>query len=390
MAGLTRAGATKSRRLPAQAASDHPIGPDEAIALLAPLLAARGDVLLAVSGGPDSIALMRMCSLLAAPAGVATITVASVDHGLRADSRAEAERVGGWARECGFPHAILTWEGPKPATRVQELARAARYLLLGAKARDVGARILVTAHTRDDQAETVLMRMAHGSGIAGLAGMRPMTARDGLLHARPLIGISKARLVATCRANGWPFIEDPSNADPRFARARWRKLAPLLEREGLTARRLANLAERAAQVEAALEMKAVEGFQLACSGRDPDGLSLDMARLAEPEPVEIAMRVLRLALADLQGGPARHPPRLERLEGAMQALRLAFAARQAMRRSLAGAVLAYDGASRLSLRREAPRRRGRARKQAGGAGEADAQGEPRGKPGNSNASMVLV
>src|SRR4029077_6606812 len=116
-------------------------------------------------------------------------------------------------------------------------------------------------------------------------------SRDGIELARPLLGVPKARLVATCEANGWPFVEDPSNADPRFARARWRKLATALAAEGLTARRLAQIAERAALADAALEAKATEAYALARLARGPEGLKLDARRLMQ-EPREIALRLL--------------------------------------------------------------------------------------------------
>ena len=152
---------------------------------------------------------MRLCALVAEKNPFPAIFVATVDHGLRENARAEAEKVGAWARECGFAHAVLRWEGRKPTTRIQESARTARYALLHARMREIGARLLITAHTLDDQAETVLMRMAHGSGIAGLAGMRPLSARDGLIQARPFLSIPKPRLLATCRVNDWPFFAGP-------------------------------------------------------------------------------------------------------------------------------------------------------------------------------------
>src|SRR5690606_4990568 len=118
-----------------------------------------------------------------------------------------------------------------------EAARDARYRLLIQCAREEGASHLVTAHTLDDQAETVLIRLARGSGLAGLAGMRAERDREGIRHARPLLASPKAALLDLCREQGWPFVEDPSNLDPRFARARWRRIMPLLAEEGLTAER---------------------------------------------------------------------------------------------------------------------------------------------------------
>ena len=129
--------------------------------------------LLAVSGGPDSLALMRLAArwLVEGQAGGAASHVATVDHGLRPDRGQEAEAVAGWAEAVGLPHSILTWQGAKPRSRIQERARTVRYALLGAHARELGADYLLTAHHADDQAETILFRLLRGSGLAGLAGM---------------------------------------------------------------------------------------------------------------------------------------------------------------------------------------------------------------------------
>ena len=156
----------------------------------------------------------------------------------------------------------MRWTGEKPVTGLQEKARAARYRLLAAAARRAGARCVVTAHTLDDQAETVLFRLARGSGLSGLAAMAKVSplglpamrdAGDSPALVRPLLDIPKARLIATLEAAGLGHAEDPSNADPRFARVRWRTLAPALAAEGLTAERLVQLARRVRRSEAALE-----------------------------------------------------------------------------------------------------------------------------------------
>jgi tRNA(Ile)-lysidine synthase len=387
--------ASKPRKAPAagtsagrarDAVAKDTIGLEEARRLLSPCLGTARRALLAVSGGPDSVALMRLCALVANGEPRGELQVATVDHGLREGSRAEAEQVGAWARDCGLAHAILTWEGRKPSTRIQALARDARYALLRARMREIGATLLITAHTLDDQAETVLMRMAQGSGLAGLAGMRPSSERDGFVHARPLLAIPKARLIATCLANAWPFIEDPSNADLRFARARWRKLAPALEREGLTAARLAKLARRAASLEEALQSKAEEAFAAACIAGNQESLVLDMVRLARHEPREVALRILLRGLAKMSDAERRVPVRLERVENVVDALYAAFETRKALKRTLAGAILAYDGGERLSLRREGPRRRGGATS----AGAARLAAAPHANEGNSIALSALV
>ena len=143
----------------------------------------------------------------------------------------------------------MRWTGTKPKTGLQEAARTARYRLLADAARKAGASHILTAHTRDDQAETVLIRMSRGSGVSGLAAMTRIAPLPGdgegrIKLVRPLLDIPKSRLVATLRAAKIPFADDPSNRDPRFTRARLRGLMTELAREGLDARRLSLLARR--------------------------------------------------------------------------------------------------------------------------------------------------
>lgn len=317
-------------------------------------LGEAGAILAAVSGGPDSTALMLALALWTGERGGPAIQVATVDHGLRPASRAEAEAVGRQAAAIGLPHAVLTWTGRAPGPVSQERARDARYDLLVAHAAAIGASHLATAHTEDDQAETLLIRMAAGSGIAGLAGMASVTSRGDILHARPLLGFAKARLVATCRANGWAFVDDPSNRDTRFARTRWRSLAPALAEAGLDAPCLARLARRAARAEVALASLARAAFdRLADVG--PGLTALDADRLAA-EPDEIALRVLALAL-HAEGGP--HPVRLDRLEACLAALTASRLAGRPVRRTLAGRLLSLGRDGCITVAPEPPRRRGR-------------------------------
>src|SRR3954463_4868349 len=154
-------------------------------------------IVLAVSGGPDSIALMWLAArwrrtLARGPRLVAV----TVDHGLRAEAAREARDFKRLARSLDLPHRTLRWTGAKPATGLPAAARDARYRLLAQAARATGATHVLTAPTEDDQAETLLMRMSRGSGIAGLAAMARQTQREGVVLARPLLQIPKARLLA--------------------------------------------------------------------------------------------------------------------------------------------------------------------------------------------------
>jgi len=323
----------------------------EARARLAPLLAEFGGsgLVLAVSGGPDSVALMRYCAPLAHETGAA-VTVATIDHGLRPGSAEEAQAVAGWAAACGLPHAIRAWTGPKPERGLQDAAREARYALLAEIARDRGAGVVLTAHHQDDQAETVLMRLCAGSGPAGLAGMRARSRRDGLVLARPFLDLPKARLVAACAARGWPSLDDPSNRTERFARARLRRVAPLLAAEGLDPARLARLARRAARADDALEHAAAAAYARALIAQDPPTFDAG-ALLAEPE--EIALRILARALRCVGGGVGHE--RLSRLEALWARLAPALAAQRPFRATLAGALVEAVGA-RVRIAPEPPRR----------------------------------
>src|SRR5271156_4483671 len=207
----------------------------EAIDVILAPLAEAAALLLAVSGGPDSTALLVMAASWARRRGGPRIDAATVDHGLRAEGADEARAVADLCRKLGVPHQTLIWRGEKPKTRLQERARDARYALLADCARRIGAEIVVTAHHMDDQAETVLFRLLRGSGVGGLAGIAARTERDGLTLARPLLGLAKADLVAYCEAERVPYACDPSNVDPRYARTRMRALLASLAAEGLDA-----------------------------------------------------------------------------------------------------------------------------------------------------------
>lgn len=308
-------------------------------------------LLLAVSGGPDSVALM----LLAArwPRRVAhDIAVATVDHGLRAESRAEAETVGAWARALGFAHHLLTWRGAKPTTRVQERARGARYELLSDCAQQIGADAIVTAHHADDQAETVLFRLTRGSGVAGLAGMAPRSPCGDSVLARPLLAFSKAELVAICDAAGHRFFSDPSNVDESFARARLRRLAPQLAAQGLDRAALLRLGARAARADAALDHCATQAAVGAIRNANAQSATFSAAKLRSL-PREILQRMLAAQIARLA---PQKPLRLDRLERAADRLCDALAAQAPLRLTLADVLLETTGdVVRLTL---APPRRG--------------------------------
>jgi tRNA(Ile)-lysidine synthase len=330
-------------------APDRGIGEDE-LEDLFQLFAGRRGVLLAVSGGADSVALMTLASRWRRGGGGTPLSVATVDHGLRAEAASECERVQAWAGELGLDCRILRIAPGALARNIQERARDARYALLESCASDVGAEAISTAHTLDDQAETVLMRLVHGSSIDGLAAMREVSHRGSLLHLRPLLGTPRQRLLATLRSEGIGWIEDPSNQDARFERVRLRRLLPALGTAGLTPQRFALLAARAARATDALDAAASRLLQkIAC--RDADTLRLDGATLFEEER-EVRIRAIALGIAAIA---PRSRIRLERLERLEQTLAGAAAAGAPLRRTLGGTVVTLTAARMMAITAERQR-----------------------------------
>ena len=221
-------------------------------ALIAPL----ESVGIAVSGGPDSLALLT----LAAAARPAGIEAATVDHGLRDESRSEAELVAQICGQLGVPHAILTARWPaKPETAIQERARRERYRLLGFWAEERGLGAIATAHHADDQAETFLMRLARGSGVRGLGAMRKrsMTPGTQVKLLRPLLTWRRADLEQICRDAKLQPVLDPSNGDERFERVRTRRAiaeTDWLDTEAI-ARSAANLADADQAIDWAMRLE---------------------------------------------------------------------------------------------------------------------------------------
>ena len=276
------------------------IGPFEA----APRLA------IAVSGGRDSMALGLLADGWARRLG-GQVTALTVDHGLRPESAVEARRVGGWLRERGIDHRLLTWRGAKPVTGIQAAARRARYELLTAWCREGGVFHLVLAHHQDDQAETYLLRLAGGSGEDGLACMAAVVETPDVRLLRPLLGVPRARLTATLKALGQPWLDDPSNRDPAFARVRVRAdLAGGRRSAGLAAeagRRARRRVPREAAVSALLAR---------CCVVYPAGYAVVDGTLAAAAPVEISRAALARVVLCIGGrdyGPRRD--RLLRLHG---------------------------------------------------------------------------
>jgi tRNA(Ile)-lysidine synthase len=256
----------------------------------------------AVSGGPDSLALL----LLANAAYPGRVRAATVDHGLRPESAAEAAFVAEICAGLDVPHSMLAAEMIESAN-LQAAARARRYALLTQWLGEIGALFLATAHHLDDQAETLIMRLSRGSGLAGLAGIRPVNPP----LVRPLLGWRRDELAAIVRAAGIAPVEDPSNADERFDRVRLRRR--LAEADWLKPEALARSASALAEAEAALAWMVEQLRRERVTGA-PDGFTLDPVGL----PAELRRRLV-LAILEAMGRPAPRGEEVTRLLHALAA-----------------------------------------------------------------------
>jgi tRNA(Ile)-lysidine synthase len=274
-----------------------------------------GPFAVATSGGPDSMALAHLFK------DWGEATYLTFDHRLRKESQAEALQVKAWLVARGLSCEILSWQGKKPGTGIQAAARQARYQALEGWCRKFGVKYLFLAHTRDDQAETFLIRLFRGSGVDGLAAMAPLsspvTSLSGPMLVRPFLDIAKADLIATLKTAGQEWIEDPSNENLDFLRVQVRQLLRESEIEGFDANTLAKTAARMARVRGVLERltRDLLGECLEVYQEGYGKLALSKL-LAAPE--EIGLRALSRLLVFF--GAGGYPPRLDRLERLYRAL----------------------------------------------------------------------
>ncbi len=318
--------------------------------IFAPLRDHSGCVI-AVSGGADSLALLHAAARWReAVCPHVTMHVVTVDHGLRAAAFDEARFAAEVSALLNLPHKILKWRGEKPLAGIQNAARSARYSLMRDYAVANGLGAIVTAHTLEDQAETLMMRLARGSGLDGLAGMAAVSRFGETEIIRPFLNISKSRLKAFLRSIGEGWIEDPSNQDVRFERVRIRRALALLRKQGfdtralaLSARRLGRARESAALAVSALAASALQVF--------PEGWArLDMAAL-KAAPLETAIGVMSRILAGFGGGA--RPARLSKIEALCDMLLKADTGKW----TLGGCELRLSG-QKLTVMREAGRTSG--------------------------------
>ncbi len=268
------------------------------------------DIAVAVSGGADSMALLLLLrewylNLMSLDGEPPKIHVLTVDHGLRPEAVQETEWVRDQAEKLGFNCTILKWLGEKPDTAIQEEARNARYNLMADWCRKNNVPTILTAHHMDDQAETVVMRLARGAGVTGLAGVSGHSIWREINIIRPLLNISKAQLKWYLEDRSQKWIEDPSNSSDNFERVRIRKSLPVLEEFNIGSAQLARTAARLRRAENALDQwtEQVLGKALICM---PEGLATINWKCFQEVPEEIQLRILSQTLK-IVGGRKKAP-----------------------------------------------------------------------------------
>lgn len=275
----------------------------------------------AVSGGPDSMALAHALIQIANKHHK-EIFLITVDHGLREQAKDEAKMVSQWAAEQkanNVHHETLLWGDKKPLSGIMEMARKVRYEMMAKYCAEKAALTLFVAHHQDDQAETFLIRLSKGSGLDGLASMASVrNYNEDLKIIRPFLKASKKELVEYCNKNKIPYIVDPSNENKDYLRPRLRESMNILEAEGLSSKRLATTAERMARARAALETITEHVFHDCFIEKTSQVISFDFDCLKE-QPEEIGLRVINRALEEMRSG-AEYSVRMEKLEELFKSL----------------------------------------------------------------------
>lgn len=290
----------------------EPVGSDEFAALMARLgpFELRPVIAVAVSGGADSMAAALLTRDWARNLGGRAVGI-TVDHGLRSESADEAALVSQRLTALGIESITLEWSGDKPDANIQAAARHARYRLIAACCAREHILHLVLGHHQEDQAETFLMRLSRGSGLYGLSAMTVVQEQADHRILRPMLGLSKRRLVETLKAREIAWIEDPSNEDRKYTRTRVRHLLPSLSAEGLPASKLAGTAQRLGQARSGTEAVVSAALARAVSIH-PTGVALVAPQLLAGLPRDTALRCLARILTTVSG--SSYGPRLESLE----------------------------------------------------------------------------
>jgi tRNA(Ile)-lysidine synthase len=275
-------------------------------------LASEKNLAVAVSGGADSLALAILLSEWREDKNI-KLHALTVDHGLRPESAAEAKYVAKTLKPFGISHKTLLWDGIKPKTKIQEAARDARYSLMSEYCSAKKIKFLFLAHHGQDQIETILFRMAKGTGLDGLIGMRPLShLENGLTLVRPLLRLSHKDLCDTLKSKKIDWIEDPSNINQRYARVRIRNVIDVLENEGLTPSRMSSLSDRVAQSVDLIDYLIDKEYNNMILYKDTQRIEINYNSLLSL-PLAGKIRILKQIISSLMPHK-KHPARLEDIE----------------------------------------------------------------------------
>jgi len=269
-------------------------------------------IAVAVSGGGDSMALLHM--LAQNGAGLRAVTV---DHDLRKESAAEAQFVAETCRNLSVQHHILKWQNQGRSGNLQDAARRARQTLIGDWAKMQGITHIALGHTLDDQAETVLLRLARGSGVDGLSGMAVMRQDKGLTWVRPLLQVKRQALRDYLTAQNRTWIDDPSNDDPRFDRVKARLALAHLKDLGIEAEGLASTADKMRMARVSLETSTLDLLNTVANISDVGEVMIDYPAFINA-PAELRFRLFAATLCWISGAPYR--PRFDSLRALLDRL----------------------------------------------------------------------
>ncbi len=295
----------------------------------------------AVSGGGDSIALLRLLADWGQKNGC-EIIAATVNHNLRAEAGKEAAFVAMLCKSLNIQHSILNWDDWAGQGNLQNEARNARKKLLANWAKQESLSAVALGHTQDDQAETFLMRLARGSGVDGLSGIQQISGNAPIV-IRPLLEVSRQDLRSYLTDLGQEWIDDPSNDDTRFDRIKMRKAMPFLETLGLTSSRLAKTSTGLQSARDALEQMTLRAARACCELSEYGTVEINLDKL-QIEPVDIQHRILSHTICWITA--AQYRPRYASLKAAYELLK------QGKSQTLAGCYIKSVSQSQIIVMRE--------------------------------------
>jgi len=273
------------------------------------LINSEKSIAVAISGGSDSMALALLLGEYAKESG-AQITAITVDHKLRVEAALEAKQVGLWLKKYGIKHHILCWEGEKKSSNIQAEARKARYRLMSDFCAVHNIKLLAVAHTCEDQAETVLMRLMRGSGVDGLSGISDSSDVFGIKLIRPLLGTKRAELREYLHNKSQKWIDDPSNENIKYKRVEVRKFIKASEEPELLTKRLVDTSAHMARAKDYIEQQIRKNLIGIFAFNEAGFYTIDRNCFRNLHPEE---RLRSLAAALQHAGGQDYRPRFENL-----------------------------------------------------------------------------